>query len=166
MNISRYLTEEMIKMEMETLIDPPGENNSIEKWRLSAKQKVLTELVELLNQGTGVSNSNKLLIDFFNREKQASTAIGHGIAIPHIRSLQARDFIIAVARSTTGYEFAAMDEKPVHLFFVMAAPPYEDTLYLRVFRTLAEMLRYESVREELMTATSPGEIIRTIRAAE
>jgi PTS system fructose-specific IIC component len=166
MNISRYLTEDMIKMEMETSIDPPDDGNSLGKWRLNAKHQVLTELVDLLNKGARVSNTSKLLLDFFNREKQASTSIGHGVAVPHIRSLQAKDFIIAVARSSTGYDFGAIDDMPVHLFFVMAAPPYDDTLYLRVFRSLAEKLQYESFREELMTASSAGEVMRAIRAAE
>ncbi len=166
MNISRYLTEDMILMEMETSIEPLGEGNGVAKWRQNAKHQVLTELVALLNRGARVGNPTKLLLDFFNREKQASTAIGHGVAVPHIRSLQAKDFMIAIGRSTEGYDFGAIDEQPVHLFFAMAAPPYDDTLYLRVFRSLAEMLQYESFREELLAASSPGEIIRTVRAAE
>jgi len=48
----------------------------------------------------------------------------------------------------------------------MAAPPYEDNLYLKVFKALAEMLQYESFREELLSVTSPGEVLRAIRAME
>ncbi|MCK4632129.1 MAG: PTS sugar transporter subunit IIA, partial [candidate division Zixibacteria bacterium] len=99
------------------------------------------------------------------RERKATTGLGHGVAIPHIRSLQAKDFMIAFARSTRGYDFDALDKKPTHIFFVMAAPPYDDTFYLRAFKTLAEMLQYESFRKELMQVESPGEIIRAIRTA-
>ena len=56
------------------------------------------------------------------------------------------------------------DNKPSHLFFIMAAPPYDDNLYLKVFKSLAEMLQYESLRNDLMTLQSPGELIRALRA--
>ena len=48
----------------------------------------------------------------------------------------------------------------------MAAPPYDDSMYLRVFKALAEMLQYEELRQELMEVGSPGEVIRAIRAME
>lgn len=166
MTLWRYFSEKMIKLEMTTQIDPPEEGMSIEKWRQQGKELILSELVDLLQQGSRVGNPKKLLLDFINREKKATTGIGFGVAIPHIRSVQAKDFMIGFARSTKGYDFGAMDNKPTHLFFVMAAPPYDDSLYLRVFKSLSSMLQYESFREELMTITSPGELIRVIRSME
>ncbi|MDD3732584.1 MAG: PTS sugar transporter subunit IIA [candidate division Zixibacteria bacterium] len=166
MRISRFLTEEHIKLAMTTRIEPLEEGTSLEKWRLEAKEKILSELVTLLEKNGRVGNRTKFLLDFINREKKATTSIGNGIAIPHIRSLQAKEFMIAFARSIEGYDFEALDNKPTHLFFIMAAPPYDDTLYLKVFKALAEMLRLDSFREELMTVNSPGEVIRAIRALE
>ncbi len=166
MNLARCFNESMVKLEMTTEIAPPEEGVSIEKWRQRSKELILLELVDLLQHGARIGNSNKLLLDFINREKKASTGIGHGVAIPHIRSVQAKDFMIAFARSTQGYDFGALDNCPTHLFFIMAAPPYDDTLYLRIFKSLGEMLQYESFRDELMSITSPGELIRTIRSTE
>jgi len=165
MNLARYLTEERIKLELETVIEPCEEGASKEKWREDGKERLLGELVGLLHNGVHVGNTKKLLTDFVNRERKATTGLGHGVAIPHIRSLQAKDFMIAFARSTQGYDFDSLDKEPTYLFFVMAAPPYDDTLYLKAFKTLAEMLQYESFRQELMQIESPGEIIRVIRAA-
>ena len=107
-----------------------------------------------------------MILDFVNREKKATTGIGKGIAIPHIRSLQAKDFMLAFARSSRGYAFDALDAKPVHMFFVMASPPYDDSMYLRAFKSLASMLQYDSFREELMSVQSPGEVIRALRQME
>lgn len=166
MNLSRYLKEELVKLELTTVIEPPDEGASIDRWRQSAKETILGELVELLAAGNRVGNETKLLIDFVNRERKATTAIGHGVAIPHIRSLQAKEFMLAFARSSVGYDFDSLDDKPTHLFFVMAAPPYDDNFYLKAFKALAGMLQYESFRDELMNAQSPGEIIRILRSAE
>ncbi len=166
MNLSRYLTEDLVKLEMTTEVEPQPENGSVEKWRLRTKEAVLSELVELLDAGSRVGNRSKLLLDFVNREKKATTGIGLGVAIPHIRSMQAKEFMLAFARSREGYEFESLDGRPVHLFFVMAAPPYDDNMYLRAFKSLAEMLQHVEFREELMTVKSPGEVIRALRSRE
>jgi mannitol/fructose-specific phosphotransferase system IIA component (Ntr-type) len=166
MNLSRYITEDLVKLEMITECEPMPENGSVDKWRLKCKELILSELVDLLDQGARVGNRSKLLLDFVNREKKATTGIGRGIAIPHIRSLQAKDFMLAFARSTHGYDFDSLDHEPTHLFFVMASPPYDDNMYLKAFKSLAEMLQYESFREELKSVTSPGEVIRALRAME
>ncbi|MEW6413094.1 MAG: PTS sugar transporter subunit IIA [Candidatus Zixiibacteriota bacterium] len=166
MNLSRYFREDLVKLEMTTEIEPLGEEESVDKWRQRGKEAIIEELVSLLEVGNRIGNRNKLLLDFINREKKATTAIGHGVAFPHIRSMQAKDFMIAFARSTEGYDFDAPDHSLSHLFFVMAAPPYDDNLYLKVFKSLAEMLQYESFREELMSLQSPGELIRALRTME
>ena len=166
MNIARYISESAIKLEMTTVIEPLEEDMSVERWRQRGKEQILDELVVLLENGSRTGNRTKLLLDFVNREKKASTGLSHGIAFPHIRSMQAKEFMLGFARSAKGYDFGALDGEPTHLFFVMAAPPYDDTLYLRVFKALSEILRYESVREELMEISSPGEVIRILRSFE
>lgn len=166
MKLSRTLTEESIKLDMDTKIEPLGEEESLEKWRLDGKRQIIEELVDLLEVESRIGNRTKLVTDFFNREKKASTALGQGVALPHIRSLQAKEFMMGFARSIEGYDFDSLDNEPTHLFFVMAAPPYDDSLYLRVFKSLAEMLQYDSFREELMQVSSPGEVIRAIKAME
>ncbi|HWR81751.1 MAG TPA: PTS sugar transporter subunit IIA [Candidatus Deferrimicrobium sp.] len=166
MNITRYMSEQLVKLEMTTEIEPLEEGASIERWCQQSKEQILSELVDLLGQNSRIGNRNKLLLDFINREKKATTGIGHGIAIPHIRSMHAKEFMIAVARSSKGYDFDSLDGQPVHLFFIMAAPPYDDGLYLKVFKALAEMLHYADFREQLMAAASEGELIRIIRSME
>ena len=166
MNLSRYLTEELVKLEMTTVLDPPPDNGSYEKYRIRSKEIILSELVDLLDSGARVGNRTKLLLDFVNREKKATTGIGFGVAIPHIRSMQAKDFMLAFARSHEGYEFDSLDKEKVHMFFVMASPPYDDNMYLRAFKQLASMLQYDSFREELMSVSSPGEVIRALRQME
>ena len=124
---------------------------------------MLGRLVDLLGTSGRTGNNSKLLTDFVNREKKATTAIGHGIAIPHIRSMQAKEFIVGFARSQDGIDFDSLDGQLIHMFFVMAAPPYDDNLYLRVFKSLAENLQYELFRQELMSAQEPYDIIRAFR---
>ncbi|MDZ4723425.1 MAG: PTS sugar transporter subunit IIA [candidate division Zixibacteria bacterium] len=163
MNLARYITEDLVKLEMETIVEPYIEDSSREKWLQRSKESILAELVGLLNFGAKIGNQNKLLTDFINRERKASTAIGYGVAVPHIRSLQAKDFIIGFARSTPGYDFDAPDKELTHLFFVMAAPPYDDSLYLKAFKALTTLVAREDIRQELRDVTNTGEVIRALR---
>lgn len=164
MDISRYLKPELIKLEMETRVESdPDSQLHPDKVLWNRKRAILCELVELLEKSDKVGNPKKLLVDFLNREKKATTGIGHGIAIPHIRSMQAKELLMGLARSREGYDFDSLDNGSVHLFFVMAAPPYDDNLYLKVFKALGEILRFDYFRDELLNASSEYEIIRAIK---
>lgn len=169
MQISRYLTPKLIKLEMDTVFEQPenGESQVLTIKRIQERKELLiAECVELLNLSGKVGNKNKLLRDLFDREKKATTAIGKGIAIPHVRTMQAKELVIAIARSTAGYDFDAADGQPVHVFVAMAAPPYDDSLYLRVFRALAQLFTYEGFYERIMSAHQPYDIIRAIQEIE
>ncbi|MBK7091406.1 MAG: PTS sugar transporter subunit IIA [bacterium] len=169
MQISRYLTPKLVKLEMDTVFEPPedGEAQILTIKRIQErKEALIAECVDLLNLSGKVGNKNKLLRDLFDREKKATTAIGKGIAIPHVRTMQAKELIIAIARSTEGYDFDAADGQPVHVFVAMAAPPYDDSLYLRVFRALAQLFTYEGFYERIMTAQQPYDVIRAIQEIE
>ncbi|MCK4857457.1 MAG: PTS sugar transporter subunit IIA [candidate division Zixibacteria bacterium] len=169
MQISKYLDPNLIELELMTSFADLEEETSAElsaRKLLERKEMILSELVGILEHSDKVCNRSKLLIDFVNREKKASTAIGNGIAVPHVRSMQARDFVIGICRSTAGYDFDSVDGKPVHIFIPMAAPPYDDNLYLKVFKELAEMFHYESFYERIMEAAMPYDIIRAVKEIE
>jgi PTS system fructose-specific IIC component len=168
MNIARLLDPALIKLSMDTIIEPvkPGSEKSLRQKR-EDKETILNELVSILERSDKVVNRTKLLTDFVNRERKASTATGHGIAFPHIRTYQAKELVIGFARSKDGYDFDSPDGELVHLFFVMAAPCYGDeSLYLRVFKALAEVLRFDYFRERLMTVETEYEIIRAFGEME
>ncbi|MCK4545823.1 MAG: PTS sugar transporter subunit IIA [Candidatus Eisenbacteria sp.] len=129
------------------------------------KQRTLRALTELICRAECVGNKNKLFNDLYNREKRATTAVGMGIAFPHIRTMQVTQFVAAIARSTRGIPFDAPDGKPVRLFFVMAAPPYDDKSYLRAYKTLATALRYDTVRQALLEAPGAHDIVSVLRTS-
>jgi mannitol/fructose-specific phosphotransferase system IIA component (Ntr-type) len=166
MNISRFLKEEMVILDFQCEQEPPPEENISNKWRQRNKERILAGLVEILETSGRTGNNCKLLNDFIFREKKATTAIGHGIAVPHIRTMQAKEFMMGFARSKEGLYFDAPDNEPVHLFFIMASPPYDDSFYLKIFKGLAENFQYEQFRRELMEAQEPYDIIRAFKNME
>ncbi|MBD3167866.1 MAG: PTS fructose transporter subunit IIA [candidate division Zixibacteria bacterium] len=168
MNFTRFLKPELIKLEMESTDPVADEDNPVspEKLLWDGKEMIINELAELLDNSENVRNVKRLSRDLFLREKKASTGIGQGIAIPHVRTIQVSDFVIGFARSTPGLQFDTLDGEPAHLFFPMAAPPDDDTLYLRVFKELAEAFKFDMFRKTLMAAQDEYEAIRAFREIE
>ncbi len=167
MRLSRYLTPELVELNLDSLVDLefPEEMSQQRKTR-ETKERVISALAGVLERSGNVRNVLRLFRDLHNREKKATTGIGNGVAIPHVRTIQVRDFVIAFVRSEVGVEFDALDGGPVSIFFPMAAPPSDDTLYLRVYRSLSDILRFQDTVRELMTAGDPHEVIRIIRSFE
>ena len=134
--ITRYLRPEVVQLGMASGhvdgIDPDKDRDR-EKVRL--KEAVIGELADLFAKSGQVRNRSKFHHDLLSRERKATTAIGMGLAIPHVRSLQPRQLCLVFARSRDGVEFLAPDSKPVHVIFGMAAPSYDE-------RTTTEFLRY------------------------
>ena len=131
----------------------------------TTKASALTRLAEIAAAQAKIDPA-QLETAIWDREKLMSTGIGHGIAVPHVRTYQAKEFIIAVGRSAEGIEFEAPDQEPVHLFFCMAAPQYDDKLYLKVFKALAENLQFDYFRESLLAAEQEYDIIRAFKDIE
>jgi mannitol/fructose-specific phosphotransferase system IIA component (Ntr-type) len=165
MNLARLLKPEQILLELTTQDLPEEERAEIPReqyvWRI--KEKVLEELSDLVNRSNRVSNRNKLYQDLLNRERKATTGLANGVAIPHVRTIYAKELLVGFARSSRGIEFDCLDGKPAHLFFVMVAPPYDDTAYLKLYRQLAEAFSVRDLRREFMAAESEGEILRVVK---
>ena len=164
MNLARLLRPELIKLEMETTAPPEEESDLPHEryvWRI--KEAVLSELSDLFVGGGRVGNRNKLHLDLLNREKKASTGLVRGIAIPHVRTIQAKELLFAFARSLPGLEFDCLDGELAHLFFAIIAPPYDDVLYLKIFKQMATAFQSTDVRSAFLKATEPGEILRAMK---
>ena len=135
---------------------------------LRATQKVpaLHEVAELLSRSSYVSNFEAFFEEILQRERVSNTALGHDVAIPHARTDQCTDILIAVGRSTAGIDFEAKDGQPVRLIFLIGTPKQMVTDYLRVVGNLARLLRQDELRRQLLQAPDPGTFIKIIEAAE
>lgn len=166
MSLIRVLRPELIKMALETVEDPAmleDPERSL-RYKRDLKAAVLGEIADLFEVAGAVSNRSKLLLDLVNREKKASTALGRGLAIPHVRTKQARAFAAAVLRSPPGIWFDALDGAPVQLFIAMVAPPYDDQQYLKAYRQIGRaMEEYPEMLDAVMGAESESDVRRVLR---
>lgn len=131
----------------------------IPELKATDKRQVLEEMVDHLFRAGRIKDRALVLEMISQRENLGSTGIGKGIAIPHGRSLAAPDLSIAFGRSTAGIEFDALDKQPVHLLFMIVAPPQErSNIYLPVLGKIVEKVKESRVRSRLMKLESLEEL--------
>ncbi|MEO0080262.1 MAG: PTS sugar transporter subunit IIA [candidate division WOR-3 bacterium] len=128
------------------------------------KTDVLRELVSMIRQE---ESAELLLQTLLKREELGSTGIGKGIAIPHGRSLLIDKLEIAVGRSTKGVAFDAIDKKPVHLFFLVMAPPQDPgNQYLITLGRVAMICQELTKKRQMFRPQTPEEFIDLVRSLE
>ena len=132
---------------------------------LSFKEAVrsLVSIVKLPN-----SIDRKVLFNaLLSREEMMSTAIGNGIAIPHVRlfdSMSLQEDIVVVAYLFEPVDWVAPDDKPVHtLFFVLAA---DETRHLQILAEIAQLASEEDFVEFLRTMPAKEALIERIQQLE
>jgi fructose-specific phosphotransferase system IIA component len=132
----------------------------------ASKEDVINELVELATRSKLVRDKDLLLEEVLKREKLVTTGVGWGVAFPHAKTKAMKGIVIAFGRSTDGVDFGAMDGKPVHLFFMIAAP--EDTIgaHLNVMARLSFLMKSPDNRERLQAAKNPGEVMEILDSVD
>jgi PTS system nitrogen regulatory IIA component len=123
-----------------------------------SKDDTLKQLVALLNLD---ANSESILYKTLKRrENLGSTGIGRGIAIPHCRSLVVSRLHLAYGRRLDGVEFKAIDDQPVHNFFLIVAPPLEvSNQYLPVLGKIAQFAKNDDIPGLLKELSEPEEFL-------
>ncbi|MEO0145061.1 MAG: PTS sugar transporter subunit IIA [candidate division WOR-3 bacterium] len=130
------------------------------------KDSALEELVSLLNLP---DNSKQIILDALKkRELIGSTGIGKGIAIPHTRSTVVNEVYLAVGISKEGVDFQAVDNQPVHLFFLLIAPPNDPgSTYLIVLGKIAQIAkRIAKENIDYLSIDNPKDLINLILSLE
>lgn len=98
------------------------------------------------------------------REEQMSTAIGHGVAVPHARIEGLKQPFLFLARSREGIAWDSEDGEPVRLVFLLLTPQNEPEMQLFLLRQIALSAGNPKIRRELETAPPP-EVLEILRAA-
>lgn len=129
----------------------------------TTKDDILKELIGLLRlPGKDEATLFKMLK---RRENLGSTGMGRGIAIPHCRSMVVNKLRVAFGRKKAGVDFKALDDKPVHFFFLIVAPPLEvSNQYLPVLGKIAQFSKEGDVPEKLMSLSDPKQFMELLAA--
>ena len=122
--------------------------------------KRMCEEIALLIAGRHQLNDKLVFRALWRREQSGSTAVGHGIAIPHARIPGITAPLVLFVRSQLPIPFRAADHQPVSAFFVILVPEHANEEHLRILATVSEMFSDTAFRGQLEAATEPAAIQR------
>jgi len=141
-------------MRLSDFLDPTAVSLALQG---ETKDAIRDELVGLLRLDERATDTLSRLIR--RREALGSTGVGRGIAIPHCRSLAVSRLRLAFGLHSQGLEYDAIDGRPVHVFFLIVAPPVEvANQYLQVLARIAQFAQQPNVAEQLRSLTSAEQL--------
>jgi len=118
---------------------------------ISSKKRLFEYVAELFETRMALSH-DAVFDSLLAREKLGSTALGHGIAIPHGRIKGLKQASGALLRLRTPIAFDAPDNAPVALLFVLLVPVQATDQHLQILGELAQMFSDKHLREALIGA--------------
>ncbi|MDD7417379.1 MAG: PTS sugar transporter subunit IIA [Treponemataceae bacterium] len=122
----------------------------------STKHDALVELSNNLATAPQIKNQEELSSEILKREELMSTAIGRGIAIPHVRLSSVTDLVMSVGICKSDIiDFATLDDTPVKLLFMIAASYNQHAYYLQTLSFISTKLKDKELRDALLNAQTP-----------
>jgi len=131
------------------------------------KENVLKQLLSPMRENRILKQSRRLLQGLVERERLVSTAIGHGIAIPHPHRPISGLFkqpAVALGLCREGTDFEALDHQRTYIFFLLCAP--SDDIQLRLLARVIQFGRHMVALEHIKRATNPKDVTKVLTAAD
>jgi len=124
----------------------------------SSKRDALFAMIENISTAPQIKNRQELAHEILRREDLMSTAIGRGIAIPHIRLSSITDMVVSVGLSQVDImDFQTLDDEPVRILFMIAAAYNQHSKYLQTLSWFAARLKNPELRGALLASKNAKE---------
>ncbi len=121
-----------------------GDSERVEDLKGATSERVIAELLECLSQTEGFTSQaiDSMKKAILAREREATTGIGNGVAVPHLKNCAYVKSIRGIfGRSRQGVDWGATDGEPVHLFFVILTPQGQESQHIRVMKRIVRLSR-------------------------
>ena len=144
--ISRFSAEELMVCEL--------------KGKTAAE--AVRELAEAMVTNRFVSNADALVSAAMERESVLSTAMGDGLAFPHVRGVEGGGLTLALGTSKSGVTFGSSSANKVHIVFFSVIPVAVSAFYLRLMAGLMESFGKKENRDSLLEAESSADLWKAL----
>ena len=125
----------------------------------STKHDSIVQLSQVLATAPQIKNASELTAEILKREELMSTAIGKGIAIPHVRLSSVTDLVMAVGVCRKPIsDYQTIDDTPVDLLFMIAAAYNQHSLYLKTISHFCGKLKQDGLHESIVSAKDANEV--------
>ncbi|OHB76476.1 MAG: hypothetical protein A2Z25_08110 [Planctomycetes bacterium RBG_16_55_9] len=128
----------------------------------------IAELVSLLEKAgkLGAAKGTEIQKEVIKREKEASTGMGKGVAVPHVKHKAVKDVTVAIGLSSVGIDFSALDKRPVYSVILLISPADNPDRHLQAMESVFTHLQREKFRKFLRQCRTPAQIKDLILEAD
>ena len=144
--ISRFSAEELM------LVDLDAET----------REDAIAALAKAMEDNKFIANADNLVSQALERESILSTAIGDGVAFPHVRGVEGGGLTLAMGISKNGIDW---DGEKVNIVCLSAIPVAVSAFYLRLMSGLTQAFSKEPNRNALLTATDRASLWKALQKA-
>jgi len=100
------------------------------------------------------------------RENEASTGMGKGVAVPHVKHAAVSKAVAAIGQTAVGIDFAALDEQPVYSVLLLISPSDNPDVHLQAMENVFKHLQKEKFRKFLRQCQTPETFEDLLREAD
>lgn len=117
--------------------------------------RVLAAKAAALQDAAGVE---EIAGGVMKREVEFGTALGEGIAIPHVYIERLKEPVLVYGRCTDGIEWNAPDGQPVNHVFLLLSPSGTEDIHVQILASIARAMQSLSNRERLVRAAGASSL--------
>lgn len=134
--------------------------------RPAPKEQIIREMVTLAARSPRVIDAEAVYSSVIEREKQGSTGLGSGVAIPHAKSAGVTDLVGALGICPEGTDFEAKDRSPAYVIFLLEAVPNNPGPHIQALAKIAFLINKTDFVSAVRKCASPAEVHQTLQRFE
>lgn len=141
---------------------------TITELQASDRDGAIVELVSALDEAgrLGKGKCKEVTREIIKREKEASTGLGKGIAVPHVKHKAVKDVIATIGQSSAGIDFFALDKQPVYSVILLVSSVDDPDKHLQAMESIFKHLQQERFRKFLRHCRSTQQIEDLLNEAD
>lgn len=147
-------------MKLNDILDIKSINTRLQAGNKKALLESMLDLAYLSGRLLNKAEAKRVV---YEREKIKSTGIGNGIAIPHARSNSISGTTAAFAILDTPVDYDSVDGQPVSIVCLLLGRDNKVGSQLRLLSRITRLLKDSNLRESLLLATKPEEVMNQLR---
>ena len=133
---------------------------TVPELKANDRDGVIEELVSSLDEHgqLGKGNKQNIIRAIIKRENEASTGMGKGVAVPHVKHKAVKDVVAVMGISNIGIDFFSLDKSPVHSIFLLISPVDDPDKHLQAMENIFLHLQKEKFLKFLRQCTKSEQV--------
>jgi len=134
----------------------------------TGRDDVITQLVASLDKAGRLKKGTcrDIAREVIKRENEASTGLGKGVAVPHIKHKAVKNVIATIGQSSAGIDFLALDKQLVYSVILLISPTDDPDKHLQAMESIFKHLQLERFRKFLRQCRSAQQVEELLNEAD